>query len=105
MVGTWIKGTQDLSVQLYLKSTVISKSKVFIRIKVQRSLYGDNFHNEMSGKMQCNCSKAIKFPKTTTKMDFPLQVEDDQRSTSDSPLLSGGHLLCLQHCLLYLCCL
>lgn len=52
MVGTWIKGTQDLSVQLYLNSTVISKSKVFIRIKVQRSLYGDNFHNVGENAMQ-----------------------------------------------------
>lgn len=57
LVEKWIWKVQGFILYCILKShlkfTVISKSS-FIRMKVQCSLYVDNFYNKMLGKMQCN---------------------------------------------------
>ena len=63
IVGNWIEGTWDHpALYLLIPSKIYSylKSKSFIKVRLQSSLWVDNFYNKMLGKMQCNYSNAIK---------------------------------------------
>ena len=63
MVGNWTEGTWDHpALYLLILSKIYSylKSKSFIKVRLQSSLWVDNFYNKMLGKMQCNCGNAIK---------------------------------------------
>lgn len=63
IVGNWIEGTWDHpALYLLIPSKIYSylKSKSFIKVRLQSSLWVDNFYNKMLGKMQYNYSNAIK---------------------------------------------